>query len=132
MLGAFKGEERSAGGELSYGELDAVAGLGGLAVISDYRQRVGGEAVFWGHGVYTYDAYSKQYVMTWFDSAGGGRSVNARGDFDGARLTFEADGAHGRSRYVYDVEEAGYAFTIETFAEGEGWRRFMEARYTRA
>ena len=132
MLGRLSGEERSVGGRVSRGELVAVEALDGRAVVSDYVQRVGAEAVFWGHGVYTFDGAARQYVMTWFDSEGGGRPVCARGVFDGSRLTFEAAGERGRSRYVYALGALGYDLSILVSSDGEAWERVLEASYVRA
>ncbi len=132
MLGTFEGEERAAGGRRSRGQLVAVEAVGGRAVVSDYVQWVGSEAVFWGHGVYAFDDLAHQYVMTWFDSEGGGRAVRARGVFEGSRLTFEADGERGRSRYVYDVGASGYGFSIQVSSEADAWQVVLEASYKRA
>lgn len=132
MLGSFRGEERGSAGQVSTGRLEAKLAVGGLAVVSDYVQSVDSAPVFSGHGVYTFDGRDQHYVMTWFDSEGGGRPVVARGGFEGSRLTFAADGERGQSRYLYDVRDDGYDFAISVSTDGVSWRPVLEASYTRA
>ncbi|MCC6523389.1 MAG: DUF1579 family protein [Polyangiaceae bacterium] len=137
FAGRFVGEETlhpspwDPEGGRAVGHLEARMALGGLCLVSDYREERAGRVVMEGHGVYGYEPGPDLYVMTWVDSAGGGAPVVARGRFEGGTLTYLASSPRGESRYVYRPTETGYHFRIELRAPDAAWRPFLEASYRR-
>jgi hypothetical protein len=138
MVGSWEGEEIlhpspwDPKGGTAIGRIDARAALEGLAVISDYAQEKDGRITFHGHGIYTWDARRKSFVMTWFDSMSAGTPGIAHGIVTGNTLRFQNQSEFGHGRYVYDFEGAGaYRFRIESSNDGENWIRFMDARYVK-
>ena len=65
--------------------------LNGFAVSMDYVQSCGGQEMFSGHGVYTYNGKDDSYLLHWFDSMGAGCEVFS-GGFDGDTLVIVYDG----------------------------------------
>lgn len=105
--------------------------LDGFAVIHDYEQERGGAITFRGHGVFSYDAGKKEYVMHWWDSMGMPPN-EFRGTWQGDVLTVTAPGSQGHSRAVWDLSEKGvYRFQMDVSQDGKQWMTFMEGRYTR-
>lgn len=113
------------------GRIEARVALGGFCLVSDYEARRGGEITMRGHGVYGYDASADEYTMHWFDDAGGGIVVPARGRWHDGELTLAHVGAHGHSRYIYRPQGERYAFSIDNSSDGRVWRPFLEAVYER-
>lgn len=138
MVGSWDGPEKlfpspwDPKGGTGVGKLVARLALDGLAAVSDYEQEKDGRVVFRGHGIYTWDAQRKSYVMTWFDSMSVGTPGIAHGTLSGNTLTFQNQSEQGHGRYVYDFDEAdSYRFRIEFSPDGQNWSTFMDARYTR-
>ena len=92
--------------------------LEGWFAVSDYTQRSGSEVTFRGHGVYSYDPATEEYVMYWFDSMGGAGCV-ARGTFEGNQLSFRNTSPMGQHLYRYTFNEGEMVFEMADFA---GWR----------
>ena len=117
------------------GRTDGRVALGGFAVIVDYKQERDGQVTFTGHGVYTYSAAERCYVLYWFDSMGGPPNL-FKGDFEGDVLTLVSDEScqdgPRLSRLVYDLSKPGVLESrMEVSQDGTAWKVFMEATYTR-
>lgn len=109
--------------------------LGDLVVITDYEQERGGQITFTGHGIYTYSAEEKCYVLYWFDCMGM-RPNLFKGNFEGDVLTLISDGSGAGgprfSRATYDLRNPGELKSkMEISQDRETWKVFMEAGYTR-
>jgi hypothetical protein len=106
--------------------------LDGFIVVQDYAQEKNGVATARGHGVFSYDARRRQYVMDWWDSFGQGRS-EYRGIFQGDRIEFTTDTPMGKARATFDFPRGDrYTFKMEISMDGTKWAPFMEGQYTRA
>lgn len=97
-------------------------------VISDYEQKIGDEVSFRGHGVYSWDPGTQEYVMYWFDSMGGAGGV-ARGTMEGNQLTFLNQSPFGHHRYRYTFEEGKNRFEMAMSQDGEQWQTMMDSWY---
>ncbi|MFT4538853.1 MAG: hypothetical protein ACI841_000453 [Planctomycetota bacterium] len=100
-------------------------------VISDYTQVHDGKVTFRGHGIYSWDPASEEYIMYWFDSMGGAGGV-ARGQCEGNQLTFENTSPMGQHRYQYTFEGSGYTFEMLMSPDGSTWHSMMIGKYTTA
>lgn len=117
-------------GGSSTGRSRSRAGIGGLFVITDYVQEKEGREVFFGHGVYGWDARAQRYTMQWWDSMAthGGETVLGR--WEGDTLMFAREGA--MSRYVYQFGPGRYRFSIVVSHDGgASWATMMEGNYRR-
>ncbi len=115
-------EEKQSHGHLQTRVLD------GFFVISDYEQKMADQITFRGHGVYSVDPESKEYLMYWFDSLGGAGGV-ARGHYEGNQLTFLNTSPMGHHRYRYTFGDASMRFEMAISQDGENWNDMMDARY---
>lgn len=101
----------------------------GFAVVQDYEQRRNGKVTFRGHGVFSFDPRTQQYVMHWWDSMGGGGEY--RGTFDGDVLTLGApmpQGGHSRTSWAISGAD-GHTFLMEISPDGQNWQPSMEGKY---
>lgn len=113
------------------GAMSSRMDLDGMFLITDYVEERDGEVVFRGHGVYGWDAGAGKYTMYWFDSMGYPPNQTL-GVLDGDTLTFENSGEHGKSRYVYEIGDGEYRFSILSSRDGAEWTPMMEGVYKRA
>ncbi|MCA8952447.1 MAG: DUF1579 family protein [Planctomycetes bacterium] len=107
-------------------------GLTGFVVITDYEQRVGGQATFVGHGVYTIDPKQGGVLLYWFDSMGG-TCEEFRGNWQGDVLTLTSDTSPmGHMRLTYDFSQAGkLASAMDTSPDGQQWSRMFDGVYSK-
>lgn len=118
------------GGEAK-GTTKARVGLDGFAVIIDYEQSRGGTCTFKGHGVYTWDAASKQVVMHWFDCMGQGVE-EFRGAWNGDRLRLESRNKTGFARMDYDFSKPGkMTSSMQMSQDGKSWSTLFDGKYER-
>ena len=137
LAGRWKGEEKLSPspwdpkGGIATGRVNNRPALDGFAVVQDYEQERNGAVSFQGHGIFSYDAYQKNYVLHWLDSMG--MPVNEfRGSFEGRVLTLTNKGQMGFNRAVFDLgENDKYKFKMEISQDGKNWYTFMEGSYTR-
>lgn len=116
-------------GSVADGRTENRVALGGFAVIQDYAQIAGGQIVFEGHGVLTYDAAQQQYVMHWWDSMGEAPNV-FRGSFEGGRLSLIGPSMSGQARVTWDFPSGDtYNFSMEVSPDGTQWAPAMDGRY---
>lgn len=111
-------------------------------LISDYVQKQDDAVTYRGHGVYSYDARERKYVMYWFDSMGGAGGV-AKGEYADGVLTFLNHSPMGQHRYRYtflpgkDAPSAGRAapsrlrFEMSMSRDGKAWHEFLVGEYQR-
>ncbi len=105
----------------------------GLCLVTDYVEERGGVVHYVGHGVTGYDTARQVYLQHWSDSMGGVPVEAKPGHWVGDRLTFQASGPHGHSRYTYQVvSPTRYDFHIESSQDGVTWTPFIDATYERA
>ena len=138
MVGAWEGQETlhpspwdPKGGE-AIGHIDARLALDGFAIVSDYAQEKEGRITFRGHGIYTWDARRKSFVMTWFDSMSAGSPGIAHGVMNGTTLTFQNQSEFGHGRYIYDFDTSNSVQVPHRVVHGrEVWTMFMDARYVK-
>lgn len=105
--------------------------LGGFSVLQDYVQTQGGETRYEGHGVFTWEAEAREYVMYWFDSMGSPVNV-FRGNVSGSTWTFISKEPRGLTRSVWVFSGAGaYRHTMEVSPDGNAWSTFMSGEYTK-
>jgi hypothetical protein len=97
-------------------------------VVSDYEQYSGEDVMFRGHGVYSWDPATEEYVMYWFDTMGGAGGV-ARGPLVGNVLTFANQTPMGHQRYRYTFNDGETIFEIFTSPDGNEWQTLMKATY---
>ena len=135
LVGSWSGEERMlpspwdpAGGTAT-GRIRNVRALDGFVVVQDYAQERDGRVTFRGHGVFWWDASSKEYVLHWFDAMG--QAPNEfRGAFDAGVLRLVSRGPQGQARATWDFSRPGrYEHRLEMSADGVQWTSFMEGSY---
>lgn len=113
------------------GRTRARVALEGLAVLADYEQVRDGQVVFRGHGLFTYDSEAAEYLLHWFDCAGG-RLETFRGDFLGEVLTVSYSGPALHVRLTCDFAEPGHLRSrLETSTDGVNWRAVFRGTYMR-
>ena len=122
----------SPGGE-AVGTTDYKMGLGGLALIQEYRQTREGGPTFEGHGVMLVEPGSDDVLWWWFDSMGFPAEIT-RGRWDGDTLIFERSGPQGDARYTYTwLGDDRYTFVIDMRPAGsDAYAPFMRGDYARA
>jgi len=138
LVGNWVGEEKIApapwdpGGGTAVGRVTNRIALDGFAVVQDYEQeRSPGQVNFRGHGVFTYDAKAKSYVLHWWDSMGSG-GQEFRGQFEGDVLACTSKGPMGYCRCSFDVSKPGrYVFKMDVSQDGERWMNAMEGGYSK-
>lgn len=138
FTGTWTGEEImhpspwSPQGSKAQGRTESRLALNGFAVIYDYTQTCGGVPTFSGHGVTTWSATEKCYVMHWFDCMGTPPEI-FRGHFQGDVLTMTSEGPMGRMRYTSDYGTKGTLKTrMEMSSDGRTWQTLFEGTYKRA
>jgi hypothetical protein len=105
--------------------------LDGFALVADYEQQRDGVVTFQGHGVYTYDAKERCYLLHWFDSIGGPAEV-FRGQFDGDVLTLTSRNPQGFARMTWDLSGKGRMKSrMEMSQDGKSWAALFDGVYTR-
>jgi len=109
-------------------------GLGKLALIHDYHSK-GAMGSFDGHGVETYDANSKSFVHTWFDSMKPSGMVS-HGHIEAGDIVYlsEADTPQGKMKMkmiTHPVSPTEYTFTIH-MDQGGKWVQGMAITYVKA
>lgn len=113
------------------GRSTARVALEGLAVVADYEQVRDGCVVFRGHGLFTYDSEGAEYLLHWFDGAGGVLRTFS-GDFLGDVLTVSHAGPVLQVRLSCDFGEPGHIRSrLEVSEDGRQWRAFSEGLYSR-
>jgi len=106
-------------------------GLNGFALVQEYEQRMGETSLFKGHGVFTVDPATREYLLTWFDSSGAGPNAY-RGQLKAGVLSLVSHTPQGQMRAVFDLREEGrYRFLMEASGDGREWQPMMEGTYTR-
>lgn len=117
------------GGE-ALGVTEGRVALGGFVVIVDYEQSRDGNTTFEGHGVYTWDADSKEVILHWFDSMGQARD-EFRGGWDGDQLTLTSTNAMGHHRMTWDFSKPGTLLSaMEVSQDGKTWSRLFDGSYS--
>lgn len=113
------------------GHTEARMALDGFALIADYQQERDGAITFRGHGVYTYSAAEKQYILYWFDSMGVAANI-FRGNIKGDKFTLTSKEEQGYSRLSYDLSQNDrQKFLMEMSQDGKHWKPLVEATYQR-
>jgi hypothetical protein len=112
--------------------------LDGALLVQDYEQEQEGKVRFRGHGVLSWDAAERCYLMHWWDSVA--PRVNVfRGEFAGEVLALDSQlpaeyevGRHGKSRAVFQFTAADrYQFRMEVSPDGNQWFTFIGGEYQR-
>src|SRR5689334_22163707 len=76
LTGNWAGEEKmfpspwDPKGGMAKARIHNRSAIDGFNVVQDYEQEHGGAVNFRGHGVFSYDANQKCYVLHWWDSMG--------------------------------------------------------------
>ncbi|MAG57708.1 MAG: hypothetical protein CMJ83_15585 [Planctomycetes bacterium] len=104
--------------------------LNGFAVSMDYVQSCGGQEMFSGHGVYTYNGKDDSYLLHWFDSMGAGCEVFS-GGFDGDTLVMTSKGFMGYMRMTSDYSGGQLASRMEMSQDGEDWTLMFRGTYSK-
>ncbi len=119
-------------GGAALGRTSFRADLDGFAVIQDYVQLKDSLVTFRGHAVFTVDPKSDEVLWYWFDSVGFPPEQPARGSFEGDVLTLIRVTERGEARYVHEISDSSYRFSIENKFPGDAeFKLFMRASYTR-
>ena len=136
LAGRWKGAEKmypspwAPEGSDAVGIIEAEMQIDGFFLISNYKQTVGGQQTFLGHGVYGWDAQKQSYTMHWFDSMGMDPGAPALGTLEGNVLTFRSESPMGKHRFVYTFSEGGgHHFAMAMSKDGENWQPLMEGTY---
>jgi hypothetical protein len=111
--------------------IEARMAVDGFHLVSDYEQRRGDTVTYRGHAVHGYDPKTDEHWFYWFDSMGFDPESAARGRWEGNRLVYTHRTAMGVSRYSYEFEEDGHAFSIEMSPDGESFSPWLESRWRR-
>ncbi len=139
LVGHWKGEEKmhpspwSPEGHMADADIRNRKALGGFAVIQEYRQSMGGQTTYDGHGVITFDEPAGLYRMHWWDSMGSPCNVFS-GRFEGKDLVLTSDSPAMKSRGTFHLDKAAeghYSFVMAVSMDGENWAPFMEGCYQR-
>jgi hypothetical protein len=118
-------------GGTAVGRCDNRVGADGFVVVHDYEQERDGRINFRGHGVFTYAAAAKCYLLHWWDSMGAAVNV-FQGAFKGNTLQATCHNAQGHTRATWEFPDAThYHFLMEMSQDGQQWSRVMEGNYTR-
>jgi len=116
-------------GGTATGRSNARVILDGFALTIDYEQERDGTITFTGHGVVTYDASDKCYVMHWFDSMGSPAEV-FRGNFDGDVLKLAYGGSGMHMKMTYDLSRDRHMTNkMEMSMNGEDWKTLFDGDY---
>ena len=103
----------------------------GFALAQNYEQERGGAVNFRGHGVFSYDAAEKCYLLHWWDSMGMGTSI-FKGDFTGDTLRLTCRLPKGFSRGSWQLVDADhYRFRMEVSGDGQQWNTMIDGDYKR-
>jgi len=136
LVGDWAGEEKLSPspwgpGGAAMGRSKCRLDLEGFYVIQDYVEEKDGKVVFAGHGIFGYDAQSKQYCWYWIDSMGYVPAAPSHGQWEGDTLTFHSKSPQGQGRYTFRFEgERTYHFRIEnSFDGGKTFTMLMEGTY---
>ena len=118
-------------GGTAVGHCDNRTAIDEFVLIHDYEQERDGRINFRGHGVFTYDAAEKCYVLHWWDSTGLAPNI-FKGDFSGNTLQMRCHDGQGHSRTTWEFPAANrYRFKMEMSQDGQQWMTLMEGDYTR-
>ena len=135
LAGTWKGEEImhpspwDPRGGAATGHMTTRHALDGFAAISDYHQERDGAVTFTGHGVFTYDANDRQYVLHWFDSMGSPPEV-FKGTLDGDTLTLGHGGPGIHARMTYDLsKDRRIVSRMEMSTDGKEWKTLFDGTY---
>jgi hypothetical protein len=101
----------------------------GFALVSDYHQERGGVVTYRGHGIFTYEPQSSEYVMYWVDSIGS-PGETFRGRLDGSMLALTSRGPMGSFRLSYDLGTPGRLKSrMEMSQDGMNWQPFFDSSF---
>ncbi len=90
-----------------------------------------GVANFHGHGVFSYAAAEKRYVLHWWDSMNMAPNV-FKGEFAGNTLQMLSRETYGISRGTWEFLDAShYRFRMEMSPDGQPWKTMIEGDYPR-
>jgi hypothetical protein len=105
--------------------------LDGFWVVQDYYEEKDGRVVFRGHGLFGYDAQTKEYCWYWVDSMGFVPAAPSRGRWEGDTLLFTSHSPQGQGRYTIRFSgERTYHFKLEnSFDGGKTFNQVMEGTY---
>ncbi|HEV7491727.1 MAG TPA: DUF1579 family protein [Rhodanobacteraceae bacterium] len=137
FAGSWSGDEELSDspwgpGGAAIGRCEMREAVDGMALVQDYTEEKGGQAVFRGHGVFTIDPANGDVLWWWFDSMGFPPDPPARGRWNGDRLLFEKKMARGEARYEFVFGGDHYDFRIENRFPGQSeFVVFMKGRYRR-
>jgi Protein of unknown function (DUF1579) len=114
-------------------KVSARFGLGGKALLQDYREERDGKASLEAHAIFIAGAEPGEYALYWFDSYGFTPAQPALGHWDGAQLVFLRTSSRGQTRHIYELTEEGiYRLTLESsFDGGVNWEQVMQGEYRR-
>ena len=117
-------------GGTAIGRCDNHVAVDGFIVTHTYEQERDGKVNFRGHGVFSYDAREKCYLLHWWDSMG--VAVNTfKGNFSGSTLQMVCHDSQGHSRTTWEFPDAShYRFRMEMSQNGQHWTTLMEGDYT--
>ena len=137
LAGRWKGQEKmfpspwDPKGGMAVGHCDNRLTVDGFLIAHDYAQERNGAVNFHGHGVFSYDAGEKCYVLHWWDSMGIPPNV-FKGDFEGGTLRLLCRNVQGTSRGTWEFPDANhYRFRMEVSPDGQQWMTMIEGDYTR-
>lgn len=138
LVGEWVGDEtiatsRWGQGGPATGHVDARFGLGGKALLLDYRETRDGKPALQAHAVFVAGQEPGEYALYWFDSYGFAPAQPATGHWDGKRLVFLRTSQRGQTRHIYEwITDGAYRLVLESsFDGGVNWERVVEGEYRR-
>ena len=118
-------------GGTAVGRVQNRLALDGFIVVQDAEQERNGRIGFRGHGVFSWDATDKCYVLHWWDSMGMPPNV-FRGNFDGEVLSLTCNDSHGYSRAVWEFQpDSRLNFRLQMSQDANQWQDFIAGNYER-
>jgi len=138
LAGRWSGQEKmhpspwDPKGGMATARCDNKVAVDGFLITHEYEQERNGVVNFRGHGVFTYDANEKCYVMHWWDSMGMGANI-FKGNFNGNTLQMTCPHCDFSTRATWEFPEANrYRFRMECSQDGKQWNTMVEGDYTKA
>ena len=118
-------------GGTAVGHCDNRIALDGWVLLHDYEQERDGRICFRGHGVFSFDAATGEYVLHWWDTMGVTPNV-FRGVFVDHRLVLNCHDSQGHSRTTWELPGGDtYRFQMEMSQDGVQWQTMMSGEYQR-
>ena len=136
LLGSWSGvEEQSASpwapAATTRAALTFKLGLGGTAVVQDYRQVRDDGGEFLAHGVFLADAGAPDVVLWWLFDSTGQAPDPAPGGWDGHVLRLTRTTPRGHADHTFTLEADVLTYAIDVALTGQEPVPFLRARYER-